>query len=295
MIAVRRQDLQSWELVKVFLALQRTRSYEGASQILNMDISTVRRKIQSLETSLGMTLFTRDADGVVLQSEHEHMLTSALEMEAAASKFRNQSERIGSAGLVRVTMLDIFATLVLKNLGEFQKNNPEIILDITTETRFVDLEREGVDLAVRAARPLRGAGGVRKLADIPFRKYASKEYLDRMSREPADTRHTISLASDFSHRDHEFSLVDERNRAFAPMDEKLVCRVDSYVLLRQLCGAGMGLARLPSFIADDAPNLIPVDDEVVNIELWLVFRRETVRARRVKETVRFLVDTFNNI
>lgn len=281
--------MKSWELVRVFLALQRAQSYEGASQILGMDISTVRRKIHALETLLGVSLFTRDANGVVLLPEHEHLLNSAIEMEAAAAQFQQHSENSGSSGLVQITMLDIFAQTITEDIASFQKDNPGIILDISTESRFVDLEKEGVDLAVRLARPTSGTGGIRKLADIPFGKYATSSFCENHIDIPADDLPILSLASDFWHRDHEFKLVDERRSAEGPLEGNVVCRVDNYMLLKQLCETGLGVALLPRFFADSSPDLVPFDDAETIIEAWLIFRQETARAFRVKQTIKFLV------
>jgi DNA-binding transcriptional LysR family regulator len=286
--------MQSWELVRVFLALHRAQSYEGASQILGIDISTVRRKIQSLESSLGFTLFTRDANGVVLVAEHEPLLHSALKMEAAANRFQQHSELAGSFGLVRMTMLDIFAAQIAGGVEEFQRKNPGIILEITTESRFLDLEKENVDLAVRLARPIRGTGGIRKLADVPFQRYASRSFLEKNSHKRLQEVSTLSLASDFWHRDHEFVLADERDDLEAMLDRNVVCRVDSYGLLKNLCEEGLGVALLPKFLAETSSNLLPFDQEETVSELWLVFRRETSRAQRIQETIKFLVSMFKD-
>ncbi|MBZ7924239.1 LysR family transcriptional regulator [Ensifer adhaerens] len=286
--------MQSWELVRVFLALQRARSYEGASQALNMDISTVRRKIQALESSIGSSLFTRDSNGIVLLPECEHLLNAALDMESGATQFRSHSEKMNEEGLVRITVLDIFASLIIDGMKRFRHEHPGIVLDITTESRFVDLEKEGVDLAVRAARPIRGSSGVRKLADIPFGNYVSRDYFEANKDTPRWEMSVISMASDFWHRDHEFMLVDERQKQLYRQPENLTCRVDSYILLRQLCESGLGVAKLPKFFAEQSPGLVQLDNEFCNIELWLVLRQELARSKRIKQTINFLVKVFSD-
>ena len=281
--------MRSWDLVRVFLALHRAGSYEGASQALGMDISTVRRKIQALESNLGMALFVRDARGITLRPGQEELIGAAMEMEVSAERFQQQSQGAQRGGLVRLTMLDVFASLLIGKFRTFQSANTEIILDITTETYFVDLEAEGVDIAIRLARPTRGTAGMRKIAEVPFGRFVAKNRLERRPKN-SDPKglEIISLASDFWHRDHEFKLVDERRRE----SRNVVARVDNYPLLLQLCEAGAGVALLPCFMARTRPGLVKFDSEIITADLWLIVRRDQARTWRTRKTIEFLVETF---
>jgi len=253
-----------------------------------MDISTVRRKIQALESNLGMALFVRDARGITLRPGQEELIGAAMEMEVSAERFQQQSQGAQRGGLVRLTMLDVFASLLIEKFRTFQSANTEIILDITTETYFVDLEAEGVDIAIRLARPTRGTAGMRKIAEVPFGRFVAKNRLERPKNSDPKGVEIISLASDFWHRDHEFKLVDERRRE----SRNVVARVDNYPLLLQLCEAGAGVALLPCFMARTRPGLVKFDSEIITADLWLIVRRDQARTWRTRKTIEFLVETF---
>lgn len=285
--------MQSWDLVRVFLALYRAGSYESASQNLGMDISTVRRKIQALETALGITLFFRDVNGVVLGPDHQKLLDAALEMEQAASRFHTNSADVSVGGIVRVSVLDIFAGLLAPFVKRFHERNPSIVLDITTEPYFVDLEKEEIDIALRLARPMKGTGGMRKLANVRFRRFAARSYASDVERQAGAKAQMLTLSSDFWHRDHEFKFVDERRAHRANVSSHTVARVDSYPVLMQLCMEGVGVALLPCFLASRNPELVVHDNEEITGELWLLARRELARAHRIRETINFLVHTFS--
>jgi DNA-binding transcriptional LysR family regulator len=280
--------MRSWDLVRVFLALHRAGSYEGASQALGMDISTVRRKIQALESNLGMALFVRDAHGITLRPGQEELINAAMDMEVSAERFQEQSQGSKRGGIVRLTMLDFFANLLVEPMQAFRTECPEIIMDITTETYFVDLEAEGVDIAIRLARPMRGTAGMRKIADVPFARFAAKNKIQHFKSQDADSVETISLASDFWHRDHEFKLIDERRGEL----RNVVARLDNYSLLLQMCEAGFGVALLPCFMARSSQHLVRFDQETVNAGLWLLVKRDQSRAWRTRKTIEFLVETF---
>ncbi len=49
----------SWDLIRAFLALHRTGSYQAAADTIHVDDSTLRRRIQSLEAEIGVALFLR--------------------------------------------------------------------------------------------------------------------------------------------------------------------------------------------------------------------------------------------
>ena len=280
--------MRSWDLVRVFLALYRAGSYEGASQALGMDISTVRRKIQALESNLGMALFVRDARGITLRPGQDELISAALEMEVSSERFQEKSQGAQRGGIVRLTMLDLFASLLIDRIKTFRKENHEIILDITTETYFVDLEAEGVDIAIRLARPTRGTAGMRKIAEVPFARFVAKSKIEQCKGSNGEGVGTISMASDFWHRDHEFKLVNERRGE----QRNVVARVDNYPLLLQLCEAGIGVALLPCFMGRTRQSLTRLEAETVTAELWLIVRRDQARAWRTRKAVDLLVETF---
>ncbi|MBR0873229.1 LysR family transcriptional regulator [Bradyrhizobium tropiciagri] len=282
--------MRSWDLIRVFLALHRAGSYEGASQALSMDMSTVRRKIQALESSIGMSLFARDVRGVTLRPGREGLIAAAMNMEISAEHFQQQSQGGRGGGIVRVTMQGFFAGLLIRPLQAFRAENPEILLDITTENHLVDVETEGVDLAITLARPTRGTAGIRKVAEVPFGRYAAESRIDHLRTRDARSVDTVSLSANFWHRDHEFGSVGRRGEI-----RNVVARVDNYPLLMQLCEAGMGVATLPCFMAKAKQGLVRFDDEVLVSELWLVARRDRTRSLHVRRTIEFLVRAFGSL
>jgi DNA-binding transcriptional LysR family regulator len=54
-------DDLDWDLLRVFLAVMRTRTLRQAGARLGVSHPTIRRRLDPLEASLGLTLFERDA------------------------------------------------------------------------------------------------------------------------------------------------------------------------------------------------------------------------------------------
>jgi DNA-binding transcriptional LysR family regulator len=284
--------MQSWDLIRAFLALHRAGTFEGAAQQLGIDHSTLRRRIQTLEQG-GEAMFMRKDGRYTVLPAMRPMLESALRMEASSRSFFEAAQPMDS-GAIRVTMLDVVAGWLAPDLAAFRALHPNIQLDISTEHHFVDLEREMVDLAIRLARPTRGAGRLRKLAEVSYGVYAAPSYLERRASMAADADHDLlALSLHFTHGDHDF-LAGETAWAMERLPPgRIVCGADSYLTLRKFCEAGMGLALMPEILGDESEGLVRLPGAVAGqCDLWLVVHSDTGSSSRVRLFVDFIGQVF---
>ena len=287
--------MQSWDLVKAFLALHRAGTFEAAAQTLKVDQTTIRRRIQSLESDVGVTLFMRINGQLILAPEHQRLLQHALQMEASCGQFMAQSNLSRLAGTIRVSTLDIFADLLAPDFALFRREHPEVQLEITTEPHFVDLDRDRVDLAIRLARPLKGDDGLKKLAALSFGIYGSAAYHAAVASRGEDAAHDLlALFPHMSAMDHEFLLADELWYQRENLRGCIVTRADSYPMLRRLAEEGMGLAMLPHMVARESPRLqrLTGSDETFAVEVWAVIRRDAMKLRKTRLLVEWLTKAF---
>lgn len=284
--------MQNWDLIRAFLALHRASTFEGAAQLLGVDHSTLRRRIQTLEQDAGITLFSRTDGRYFVLAEMRPLLESAMRMEASSRSFFEGAD--SGVGTVRVTMMDIFAEWLAPDLAEFHRLHPEIKLDVGTEHYFVDLEREMVDVAIRLARPTRGSSRLRKLGEVRYGVYAAPAYLQARGALPGTAEHDLlTLSVHFMHRDHEF-LVGETAWMLERLPAgRVIASTDSYLALRNLCEAGMGLALLPALLGDVSDRLVRLCDSAPAVcDLWLVAHSDTGSTRRVRLFLDFINQTF---
>jgi len=285
--------MQSWDLIRAFLALHRAGTFEGAAQLLAVDHSTLRRRIQTLEQDVGSTLFTRLDGRYAVMPAMRSLLEAAMRMEASSRSFF-EGAADGDTGIVRVSMIDVFAGWLAPDLTAFRELYPDIQLDVGTEHHFVDLEREMVDVAVRLARPTRGTSRLRKLAEVRYGVYAAPDYLAARAGKLPDVEHDLlTLSVHFMHRDHDF-LVGETAWMMQHLPPgRVVCGTDSYLALRRYCEAGMGLTLLPEILGDESDRLIRLSHgPAATCDLWLVVHADTGSTARVRLFVDFLNETF---
>ncbi len=227
----------------------------------------------------------------MIAERHAALLSYALQMETAHTQLLSHATLSRSGGTLRITILDIFATLLAPDLVRLQRLHPDIMIELTTEPHFVDLERERIDLAIRLARPLRGANGLKRLAVVDFAIYGSAGNM--LAQNTGAYQPLLALYPHHGRMDHDFQLADQRwHEDFG--SGTIVARVDGYPTLLRLCEEGMGLAMLPCLLGDASDRLQRIDPvrPPMQAGLWAVIRPDVSRTPIMRTVIAFLTDTF---
>jgi DNA-binding transcriptional LysR family regulator len=148
-----------WEQVRLFLAVMRERSLARAGERLRLDVSTVSRRLDRLETELGGRLFDRTREGTTATVLAEQMLPHAEEMELAAVRFAAAGAQVETEveGVVRLTVPPGIAdTFVAPALTRLYERHPKLVIELDGSVGYADLTRREADLAIRAVRPTSG-------------------------------------------------------------------------------------------------------------------------------------------
>lgn len=270
-------SISQWDLIRAFLALERHGDYAIAAELEGIDDSTLRRRIRSLEQRMGRSLFVRTEHGWKVAADQHGLVQAALQMEDAARVFSRSQHP--TAGVIRVTILDAFAIRFAGVFREFSEKYPGIVLNVTTETHFVDLEKDQVDIAIRLARPTQSMGAVRirKLGSVRVNAYASDAYMAQIrasAASPGGLHHRqLAMNLKFSQNDHNFRYGEIGFADFDIPGEVVTCS-DSFLLLAKLCELGQGVVIMPEMLARDYPSLRPVSTTRPGFqaELWMVSR-----------------------
>lgn len=166
---MQRSEPLSWDDVRLFLALCRTRTVGEAGRKLGVDASTVSRRLVALEAALSTTLFDRGREGIAKTKAAEDLLPVAEEMEAVMHRFANAAEGLERdvAGLVRMTCPpDVADVVIAPLLSELLARHPALRLEIDPGESIRDLTRREADLALRTVRPTGGDLIVTRLATM---------------------------------------------------------------------------------------------------------------------------------
>jgi len=147
-----------WDLVRVFLEVSRTGGMSAAAQRLEMDVSTVSRRLERLESDLGVVVFERNRDGVVATEAGEKLMPAAEEMARAMGDLGVALDAVEAEaeGVVRLTappgIADVF---VAPALARFHTLHPQVRVDLDASVGHAELTRGEADIALRTRRPER--------------------------------------------------------------------------------------------------------------------------------------------
>ena len=170
----------SWDDLRVFAIAGRELSFRKAASALRTSSSTVVRRIERLETSLGVRLFDRLPAGVSLTSEGQSVLAAAREMERASLAVRAQLDhQLTRRGIVRCAVTEGLGTFwIVPHLGEFSRANPHTLVDLRCSTESADILRMEADVAIQLTRPDRPGQIVTRLGRLHIYPFASKRYAE---------------------------------------------------------------------------------------------------------------------
>jgi DNA-binding transcriptional LysR family regulator len=186
------------EALVAFESAARHLSFTRAAHEVSLTQSAISRQIQALEARLGVTLFRRLHRAIALTEAGRTLqlaVVDALVRLDAATREIQHAERVRT---VVVTTTAGFAGLwLIPRLAGFVAAHPGVDVRISTGNEVVNLERDGVDLAVRyrsvdAALP---AGAVPLFGETVFPVCSPKLRASRRAplKEPADLVHHILL------------------------------------------------------------------------------------------------------
>src|SRR6266550_358435 len=192
--------LPGLDLLAGFEAAARHLSFTKAGEELFLTQSAVSRQIKELEDQLGVPLFHRRHRALALTDAGQQFYAAAAQvlttMRTATSRLKAQSGRRP----LSVTTTHSFAALwLIPRLAGFTRTHPGVDVRITAETRVQDLERDGLDLAIRhGPASLAGPNAVRLFGERVFPVCSPKLLRDprRPLKQPADLKEHCLLQYD---------------------------------------------------------------------------------------------------
>lgn len=280
-----------WDDLRFFLAAARLGTLTKAAQSLLTTPATVGRRIDKLETRLGAHLFDRKYTGYVLTERGKALLVRAEEVENAILSMEREALGQDSrpTGKVRLTTTEDIATLVVgPHLGTFARRFPEIQLEISLTREVLSLARGDADIALRTVRPTGGGLMIRQAGWWNLALYAAKSYASKQGLRPPVTDLSnvdiINWTKEYAHfRGGPWFAEHARNA-------KVRLGATSRRVHYAGCKAGLGVAILPSLLADDDQDLIRLlpSERVISAKLWVVMHRDIARIPRIRLVADFL-------
>jgi DNA-binding transcriptional LysR family regulator len=178
-----REVAVNWDDLRLFLAVARSGSISGAARQLDLQHSTLSRRMRNLEQGLGVRLFDKVPSGYALTTAGESLLEAATRMEREVLLVDGvlSGTDLQLSGPLRVTAIDNMATTVLMPMFTgFSRQYPGVTLHLTVSNNDLSLAQREADVAIRPTNtPPETLIGKRVLT-VASASYGSPEYIQQL-------------------------------------------------------------------------------------------------------------------
>jgi DNA-binding transcriptional LysR family regulator len=255
-------------------------SIAAAARELEVNRTTVLRRINLFQENLSCRIFERGDTGYVLTPEAEKMIGAAREVENTLFNMQRQiaGRELKLEGELRVTTTDTFVVALLgPHLANFHRAHPHIVVEILSTNNILDLNRRDADIAIRPTRTPDSQLFGKRLSDIEFGIYASREFLEQNAVTDPFQQNWVGF-------DASLLATPPGNWFASSVPQQRVClRGDSFVGVLVAAENGIGMALLPCLLGDSSARLqrLPIPIPELTIGLWLLTHPDLMRSARV--------------
>lgn len=277
----------NWDDLKYFLAVARSGTLRGGADSIDVNHTTLARRLSIMEQRVGSRLFDRSKSGLVLTQLGEDLLPHARRVEdemLAAARAIVGRDALPS-GTIYVSMPHALAmTSIMDDLSSFADLYPEIDLNMTFTNDVADLTRREADVSLRVAQEVSDDVVGRKLVQMSQAAYCSKDYAQKIEDNGGEGLHFIGW------HEPETETTAKWLRESCYPKARLRHRVSELVPLITLAASGLGMAYLACNLGDRHPDLVraPFQRPLPYRSLWLLLHRDLRRTARVRLFVDFL-------
>lgn len=280
-------SMLDWNDIGIFLALYRGRSVRRAAEELEMSHSTVSRHLTDLETSLGAILFTRSRDGLLPTDMAEQILEKAQTVENEIIELKRTAVSLDTtlSGQVRITCPPLLSQImIMPIIADFTNLYPGVEIAVHSSYSFEDLMRGTADIALRSQFDPNDNFVGRRLPDFADYVYASPDYIrDHWFEGNLTNANWIGRGA--------LDVTNPWTNQTPYPDAAVRHDIPDMMDQAQAAAAGLGMAILPCYYADQLPNLakIPGAGPVSKRPLWALMHPDLRTSVRIKTFLRFLV------
>jgi DNA-binding transcriptional LysR family regulator len=275
------QNLE-WSDLRVVLAIARNKTLRRSAMSLQVNQTTVSRRVAALEAALGARLFERVEGAMTATRAGEAVVDAAEQIEYQILSVQEcvANQDAIAAGNVTVTTVSTIANhILLPAMPELRRRHPRLCLDLISDNANFSITRREADIAVRFARPSKDEDMLcQHIGQIEYAVFAATQT------KPEDLPW---LTYDVS----QANLPHARWIAATKREEEPVPLVvnDGESMLHAVRN-GLGKSLLPIFLQNrfDGLQLLPAYGTALSREVWLIVHPQIRRLARIEAVMRWI-------
>lgn len=281
-----------WNSLKIFLAIAQTGSLSGAARRLEINHSTVFRRLNAFEEAIGGRLFERLHHGYELTPAGEELLIEAKKIARSFDDIERHivGKELQPRGLVKITAPNNIAYHYLpRYLSEFKLIYPDIQIELLTSNLEFNMTNRQADIAVRATPSPPDHLVGRQVRDIKWGVYGNHIYGDKFGF-PRSLKelnsHALIGATGNMNSLPAFIWLEKH------IPQQVITRCDDLVTMSYFAASGQGLAFLPDDQQRPGITRLFTFPPAKTSKLWLLTHPDLRNVERIKLVMRHLAESF---
>ncbi len=276
-----------WDDLKIFLAVARKGSVRGAAKELNVNQSTVSRRMSAFESTINTKLFEKLPSGYKITESGAKILENAriIEQQVFAIDRNLFSQKDELTGALKIALPVPLATnMLMPAMSDFTQAYPSIKLDLAVSANPTNLSKRETDIAIR----------IIKVGETP------PPYL--VGRKLVTYVEAVYVARKMLNKNVNWLVDNEEEKMPHWLCQSDISKVDSCHSVDHLIAkfaavkAGFGMAILPCCFGDADDDLVRVPSTNLSQgrEIWLlnhIDMKDVVRVQVFKKFIRAYFDT----
>ncbi len=285
-----------WDKLRIFFVTVEAGSFTQTAELLNVNQSSVSRKIRSLEEELGVTLFHRHARGLTLTEQGELLYRTVQDVSNRLQSVETMladSKGKPFGDLCITTPVGLGSTWLTPRLSEFMQLYPDIRVQLRLDNFELDLTKGEAHVAIWLRPPTQADLIQRRLFTVHLHVYASTDYIKRNGQPRQLSELDGHPILTFGGAPPPIKQLNWLEHAGLPAGKKRtpVLQVNSLNALKLAVQAGMGLAVLPDYMARNDRDLIPLlrHEKMPELDSYFVYPEAHRHSKRVNVFRDFMV------
>ncbi|BDX03934.1 LysR family transcriptional regulator [Marinomonas pontica] len=286
-----------------FITLAKNGSMSATARELNLTPSAVTKRLNNLESRLGVRMVNRTTRRISLTNDGEVYLkyvkdikAKIEEMEAAVT-----NRRLTPRGLLRVNApLGFGRNYIAPILSEFLMENPEVEIQLMLTDRPIVLPDESVDVCIRFGQPPDSRVIARKIAPNRRLVCASPTYFNRFGKPgtPADLMsHNCIIIKQNQQVASAWRFYKDNHEEVVKVTANMITNDGEIALRWALDGHGIVMRAewdLAKYIRQGKLDEILTNYETPEADIYAVYMERLNQSAKVTRFLDYLQDSFLN-